>query len=454
VTRFWRNAAARLLLASAISLGIFAFAMIAMFMRPYMVTTSALLMDRADVVSDADRAACAADPATFTDAFGRGYRVWAYREDLASSANPEAPALPTRVQTVLPLEDRNSGAAYLFAEEHGFGGVTSLRGEPDTDCAWFVVFWPIDLEARAYMRRWAWTTATFGVFGALVVFSLAAILPLYRRIHALSVAAGNVGTEAWSRPDVEADVFGRVADVLEASHERVVAEREADAAARRALEEHLAAVAHDLRTPLAAVQLSLDEIRRRHEDGGDASDALRAAEEDVVYLAMLTENLRLATSLADGAKPRQQPFRLDEVTHRVARRFERLGARRGVEVVDASGDVAVWVEGDEVLAEQAIANLVHNAVSHHDLQGHVAVILEREGEGFRLEFSDDGPGVDASRIPEIDPGTWNLAGARSRVGRHSGLGLAIVAASCAQLGWSLALQDGHPRGAVFVIRAG
>jgi signal transduction histidine kinase len=123
-------------------------------------------------------------------------------------------------------------------------------------------------------------------------------------------------------------------------------------------------------------------------------------------------------------------------------------------VVDASGDVAVWVEGDEVLAEQAIANLVHNAVSHHDLQGHVAVILEREGEGFRLEFSDDGPGVDASRIPEIDPGTWNLAGARSRVGRHSGLGLAIVAASCAQLGWSLALQDGHPRGAVFVIRAG
>ena len=59
------------------------------------------------------------------------------------------------------------------------------------------------------------------------------------------------------------------------------------------------------------------------------------------------------------------------------------------------------VESPAVYVEQLVANLVHNAVSHNDPGGHVAVILSVVGREFLLGVVDDGPGVPPEHVPQL-----------------------------------------------------
>ncbi|MFQ5506391.1 MAG: sensor histidine kinase, partial [Planctomycetota bacterium] len=85
---------------------------------------------------------------------------------------------------------------------------------------------------------------------------------------------------------------------------------------------------------------------------------------------------------------------------------------------------ALRVVGDVTLIEQAVSNVIHNAVRHNEPGGHVAVLLEEEGEGgFVLRNIDDGPGVtpeELSRMTEL-----NFRGDRARSRSPEGLGLGL-----------------------------
>ena len=107
--------------------------------------------------------------------------------------------------------------------------------------------------------------------------------------------------------------------------------------------------------------------------------------------------------------------------------------------------------GDAVLAEQAIANIVHNAVSHHDSEGHVAVVLEARDDEFYLEVSDDGPGFEPAEALTSQSEDTSLLKRIPDAGGHSGLGLRIVGLCCAELGWKLQVLPVNPRGTRLIL---
>jgi signal transduction histidine kinase len=82
------------------------------------------------------------------------------------------------------------------------------------------------------------------------------------------------------------------------------------------------------------------------------------------------------------------------------------------------------------LIEQAVSNIVYNAVRHHREQGHVAVILETSasaaGEQFRLRVVDDGPGMSAEELRKICERGFRGDAARTRAPEGQGLGLDIA----------------------------
>ena len=100
-------------------------------------------------------------------------------------------------------------------------------------------------------------------------------------------------------------------------------------------------------------------------------------------------------------------------------------------------DPALVVPSDHTPLEQALSNLVDNAIRYNHAGGHVAVLLDRAGDGFVLSVTDDGPGVTDAELAQLTTRWFRGSEARTRRPDGHGLGLAIVAESVKRLRLSL-----------------
>ena len=186
----------------------------------------------------------------------------------------------------------------------------------------------------------------------------------------------------------------------------------------------VADASHELRTPLAALQTELEVALRRPREPEELRAALVSAGEEVARLAQLAEDLLVLAASQNGRLPlRRERLRADDLLGSVARRFggRAVAAGRGVDVEPAPG---VELEGDRLRLEQALGNLVDNALRHGS--GRIRLRAAADDGRVALEVLDEGGGVPA----EFAARAWEPFSrpdeARGRGG--TGLGLAIVAA--------------------------
>jgi two-component system sensor histidine kinase KdpD len=206
----------------------------------------------------------------------------------------------------------------------------------------------------------------------------------------------------------------------------------------------LSSVSHDLRTPLAAIMGAASGLLEAPPPGPDRARELASTVlDEAERLNRLVGNLLDMTRLEAGTlEPKREWHSLEEVVGSAIARVKRQAGGR-VLVAEVGHDLPL-VPLDAVLVEQAVVNLLENALRHGGQDGVVRVTARREGENAVVEVGDDGPGFppeDAERIFEKFY--------RARGGAGAGLGLAIVRAIVTAHGGSARAEPGRPRGAVF-----
>ncbi len=186
----------------------------------------------------------------------------------------------------------------------------------------------------------------------------------------------------------------------------------------------VADASHELRTPLALlkteIELALDEPRT----AAELRRALRSAGEETDRLTQLADDLLLLASADKGMLPiRREQVELDDLLAAVALRFERRAdeAGRRILVEDAA---ASTVFADRLRLEQALGNLVENALRHG--AGTVRLSARESGGRVELHVSDEGVGFPRDFLARAFERFSRADEARGRGG--TGLGLAIVAA--------------------------
>jgi signal transduction histidine kinase len=184
----------------------------------------------------------------------------------------------------------------------------------------------------------------------------------------------------------------------------------------------VADASHELRTPLALLRAELELALRRPRSQHELEDAIRSAAEETERLSRLAEDLLLIARSDKGRIPiRPEHVQVTELLEHVRHRFSARAAALGRPlVVDSEGAA---LEADPVRIEQALGNLVDNALQHG--RGPVTLSSARRNGMVELHVSDEGNGFPEGFVDRAFDRFSRADDSRSTHG--TGLGLAIVA---------------------------
>jgi two-component system sensor histidine kinase BaeS len=249
------------------------------------------------------------------------------------------------------------------------------------------------------------------------------------------VGEGDLSTQAGlDRPDE----VGTVAVAMDGMIESLRAarlEREQAEVARRAF---LAAIGHDLRTPLTSMQAAVEALQ----DGvvEDPDRYLRSMLADLELLSGLVEDLFLLAQIEAGKlEVRTEPVDLADLADEAVEAMAPVARRRGVEI-DIDADHHITVLGGELELGRVIRNLLENAIRHAPDSSHVRVEVGNGGPNATVRIVDEGPG-----FPEdLDVFESFAKGDAARTRSHggAGLGLAIAKGLVEAHGGSIAIEPG------------
>jgi signal transduction histidine kinase len=208
--------------------------------------------------------------------------------------------------------------------------------------------------------------------------------------------------------------------------------------------------------PLSVLQGHLVALQQRVE-AGEALDAKAVVPsiEESQYLGSLLHNLNAAARLeATEGLAHRDTIDLNRLVERVVDRHRPVATRRHIALEVAVPERTVEVEGDLTLLEQALGNLVQNAVRYNRAGGHVAVALRGDSATWALDVIDDGPGIpEEDRARVLEP-AFRGSEARTRHPHGMGLGLHIVSDVASRHGLTLVLCETEGGGLTVTIRPG
>ncbi|MCS7171863.1 MAG: HAMP domain-containing histidine kinase [Armatimonadetes bacterium] len=213
--------------------------------------------------------------------------------------------------------------------------------------------------------------------------------------------------------------------------------------------EFLAAVAHELRTPLSIIQANLESFL----DGvaEPTPERIATLHTQCALLARLISDLR-DLSLAEAGRLQLQrtPTDLGDLAASCVEGLQPWAEERGVQVIlEASPGLEVEVDPDRM--RQVLQNLLHNAIRFTPPGGAVRFRVSRTAQGIRIELEDEGPGVPPGDLPYIFEPFYRADRSRSRETGGSGLGLAVVRRLVESHGGEVRAENRVPRGARFVV---
>ncbi|HEY3021794.1 MAG TPA: HAMP domain-containing sensor histidine kinase [Solirubrobacteraceae bacterium] len=242
------------------------------------------------------------------------------------------------------------------------------------------------------------------------------------------------------------DELGALAQAVEDMAARLGAEERGRAASEAARRDLVAAVSHDLRTPITSLRLLAEAV------GDDMVDA----ETRRLYLERLMTHVRTLSALIDDLfelsrleagdiRWSMERVRLDELVAETVQAMRADGQARGVTLQASVPNGLAPARANPEKIQRVLFNLIQNAIRHTPADGSVTVLAEPSEHGVEIEVADTGEGISDGDRERVFEAFFQGAGRAARSDDGSGLGLAISRAIVAAHGGRIWLADA-PRG--------
>ncbi|MDP3080355.1 MAG: ATP-binding protein [Brevundimonas sp.] len=295
---------------------------------------------------------------------------------------------------------------------------------------------------------------------ASIQFLYLAATPVFMAIHgappgfvtAAAIAVGVFVTyclSTWQRMNEArlAETSARIeAEEKRAQAERIMAGRSA----------FLAAIGHDLRTPISAILTGAAELERGATDAAARSQAHLITDAGFMMKAMLDDLLDHAKLDAGHMTVDQVDFNLRELLNQTTRLGRGPARAKGLKLrVEGAASIPAAVRGDPMRVRQVLNNLISNAMKFTET-GSITLRLrawseEPGGHAVLIAVEDTGPGMTAEQVARLfTPFDQTMAGVSAQHG-GTGLGLAISRQLAELMGGRVTVRTRPGEGASFTL---
>ncbi|MDE8342999.1 MAG: ATP-binding protein [Acidocella sp.] len=327
----------------------------------------------------------------------------------------------------------------LPVTRQGVGSIALLRAYPIIGGDQLLV--GRDVRARTELRRvlqdgllWAMgIMAVLGLLGALVIRSL-----FRRMIRDISST-----TRAISRGDLtrrvpktgDGDEFDELAEIINDMLDRITKLMDG-------VREVSNSIAHDLRTPITRARTRLEDASLHASTPDDLKAAIERATDDLDgIVAVFQALLRIAEIEAGARRSAFSSFDLTPLLLDIDELYRVVAEERGMKLLTSIAGMLPFF-GDRQLVQQAVTNLLDNALKFSPADGEITFTATVENAVIEITIADHGPGISEEDRQRATERFFRAESARSTAG--SGLGLSLVSAVAQLHNGTLRLADNNP----------
>ncbi len=184
--------------------------------------------------------------------------------------------------------------------------------------------------------------------------------------------------------------------------------------------------AHELRTPINNLRGEIEVALGQDRSADEYREVLASCGEECARISRLIRTLLLlARSEASGDVLRRENVDVGQVLAIIEAFYEAAAAEAGIRL-HVSSAPRLHAELDRTLFQQAIGNLVSNAIAHTPAGGSVNLVARASGMSLTVTVSDTGCGIAPEHLPHVFERFYRVDRARAGSAHNAGLGLAVV----------------------------
>jgi signal transduction histidine kinase len=209
------------------------------------------------------------------------------------------------------------------------------------------------------------------------------------------------------------------------------------------------AVTHELKTPISVARLNLETLQKHHLDIDKQRKLLRMTLEETERLNSLTNNILISSQLEGGGyATSKEELDLSDLLKDCMHNFtQRYPERKFVESIENDTDV----NGDPLLLQLLINNLLENAIKYSPKEKPITCMLSQHSGKIELQIVDEGPGVPDTEKKNVFRKFYRLGDETTRKTQGTGLGLYLCKKIAEYHDAEISVKDNLSGGSSFTV---
>lgn len=209
------------------------------------------------------------------------------------------------------------------------------------------------------------------------------------------------------------------------------------------------AITHELKTPIAVTKLNLETLVKRKLEESQQQKLLQNTIQETNRLNALCNNMLLASQIEAGAYSiTKEEINFTELVndcvHDCTLRFPQRK-------INASIAEDIFVNGDQLLLQMGINNLLDNAVKYSSKESLITIVLFKKEDGINLSVKDQGKGIQDDEKKKVFDKYYRTGNKATKGAKGTGLGLYLTKKIVQQHNAVIFLTDNIPAGSNFTI---
>lgn len=211
----------------------------------------------------------------------------------------------------------------------------------------------------------------------------------------------------------------------------------------------LLSISHELKSPLTAINLSLDTMKKRALNYQEVSDLSQVALGESKRLEKLIDSILFTAKLDHGYIAQKEEINISKLTQEVVNVYQTLHPEQEIIFKNSTGNES-YIHFDRNGLQSVIINLLDNAIKYGDKKSVEVLLTEVHGK-IELYVKDKGIGVQQSEKLKIFSKFYRVGDEKIRQFKGTGLGLYIVKKVLQSNGANISLLDNVPNGSIFKV---